>query len=82
MPYRVFFPTNLPPGEKLPVVYLLHGGGGDYRSWSNDSDVSLYALKGLILVMPDGDESYFMNEVESPREKYEDYITKDLLNAV
>jgi S-formylglutathione hydrolase FrmB len=82
MPYRVFFPTNLPPSEKLPVVYLLHGGGGSYRSWSNDSDASHYALKGLILVMPDGDESYFMNEVESPREKYEDYITKDLIADV
>jgi S-formylglutathione hydrolase FrmB len=82
MPYRVFLPANLPPAEKLPVVYLLHGGGNDYRSWSNNSDVSRYALKGLILVMPDGDESYFMNEVESPRDKYEDYITKDLVADV
>ncbi len=82
MPYRVFLPANLPPAEKLPVVYLLHGGGGDFRSWSNDSDVSRYALKGLILVMPEGDESYFMNEVGSPREKYEDYITKDLVSDV
>jgi S-formylglutathione hydrolase FrmB len=82
MPYRVFLPTNLPPTEKLSVVYLLHGGGSSYRSWSNDSDVSRYALKGLILVMPEGDESYFMNEVESPGDKYEDYITKDLIADV
>jgi S-formylglutathione hydrolase FrmB len=82
MPYRVFLPANLPPAEKLPVVYLLHGGGSDFRSWSNDSDVSRYALKGIILVMPEGDESYFMNEVEAPREKYEDYITNDLIADV
>jgi S-formylglutathione hydrolase FrmB len=63
-------------------VYLLHGGGDSFRSWSNKSDVSRYALKGLILVMPDGDESYFMDEVESPREKYEDYITRDLITDV
>jgi len=82
MPYRVLFPPNLPPTERLPVVYLLHGGGNDFRAWSNDSDVSRYALKGLIFVMPEGDESYFMNEVGSPREKYEDYITKDLVADV
>jgi len=82
MPYRVFLPANLPSTGRFPAVYLLHGGGSNFRSWSNDSDVSRYALKGLILVMPDGDESYFMNEVESPRDKYEDYITKDLLADV
>lgn len=82
MPYRVFLPANLTPTAKLPVVYLLHGGGADYRSWSNNSEVSQYALKGLILVMPEGDDSYFMNEAESPREKHEDYITKDLIADV
>lgn len=82
MPYRVFLPANLPPTGRLPVVYLLHGGGSSFRSWSNESDVSRYALKGLILVMPEGDESYFMNEVESPRGKYEDYVTKDLIADV
>jgi S-formylglutathione hydrolase FrmB len=82
MPYRVFRPANQMPGVKLPVVYLLHGGGNDYRSWSVNSGVSQYALRGLILVMPEGDDSYFMNEVGSPRERYEDYITKDLIADV
>lgn len=82
MTYRIFLPANLPPTGKLPVVYLLHGGGDNFSSWSNRSDVSKYALNGLILVMPDGDESYFMNEVESPRERYEDYITNDLIADV
>jgi dipeptidyl aminopeptidase/acylaminoacyl peptidase len=51
MPYRVFLPTNLPSGKKLPAVYLLHGGGSDFRAWSNFSEVSQYARDGLILVM-------------------------------
>jgi len=82
IPYRVYLPALHPPGKKFPVVYLLHGGGADYRSWSNDSDVVHYARTGLILVMPDGDESYYMNEVESPRNRYEDYITGDLIADV
>jgi len=80
--YRVYLPENPAPGQKLPVVYLLHGGGDDYRDWSNKADVAQYASKGLILVMPDGDESYWMNEVEAPRLKYEDFVTQDLIADV
>lgn len=75
VPYRVYLPALHPPGQKFPVIYLLHGGGADYRSWSNQSDVVQYARTGLILVMPDDDESYYMNEVESPRNRYKDYMT-------
>lgn len=82
MPYRVYLPANLPNGRELPAVYLLHGGGDDFRAWSNDSDVAKYALDGLILVMPDGDESYYMNEVEAPEKRYKDYITNDLVADV
>ena len=72
MPYRVFLPDSLPAGRKLPVVYLLHGGDGSFRDWSNDSNVSEYARRGVILVMPEGDFSYYMNAVESPKDRYED----------
>ena len=82
MPFRVYLPASLQAGKELPVVYLLHGGGTDYRSWSNESDVAQYARDGLILVMPEGDESYYMNEVGSPRNKFEDYITQDLIGEV
>jgi putative tributyrin esterase len=80
--YRVYSPASPAPGQRLPVVYLLHGGGEDYCDWSNQSDVAQYAAKGFILVMPDGDESYWMNEVGSPRERYEDFVTKDLIADV
>jgi hypothetical protein len=32
--------------------------------------------------MPEGDSSYYRNAVESPKDKYEDYITKDLIADV
>src|SRR4051794_17697494 len=35
--YRVIMPAKTSPGQKLAVVYLLHGGGGSYRDWSNYS---------------------------------------------
>ena len=84
MTYRVFLPTELTPGQKLPVVYLLHGSGGDYRNWSNYSDVARYAAPSggherLILVMVDGGSSYYMNAAAKPEDKYEDYLAHDLI---
>jgi len=87
MPYRVFLPERLIPGQKLPVVYLLHGGGGGYKDWSNDTDVARYAAPkgesgGMILVMPDGDTSCFVNSAEKPEDRYEDYLVHDLIADV
>jgi putative tributyrin esterase len=82
MQYRVVQPKNGGPDKKLPVVYLLHGGGGGFRDWSNYSDVARLAECGLILVMPEGHSSYFTNAAERPQDRYEDYIVKDLISDV
>lgn len=81
MTYRVFLPAA--PGPRpLPVVYLLHGSGDTYLQWSNRTEVSRQALAGLILVMPPGENSYYMNAAGSPRKRYEDFITRDLISDV
>ena len=82
MPYRVILPKQVPLGQRLPVMYLLHGGGGDFREWTNDSDVARFAERGLILVMPEGESSYYTNSVDRPRDRFEDYIVKDLIADV
>lgn len=82
MQYRVFLPANPVVGRQYPVVYLLHGAGDDFRNWSDNSDVSKYAAEGLILVMPEGDLSYYVNAVETKSDRYEDYITRDLIADV
>lgn len=82
MPYRVFLPAHPDPETKLPVVYLLHGGNGSFRDWSNDSQVSAYAGKGLIIVMPEGEFSYYMNSAENPKNRFEDYTFGDLIADV
>jgi S-formylglutathione hydrolase FrmB len=82
MQYRAFLPEDLAGGQKLPVVYLLHGAGDGFRDWSNYTDVARYARQGAILIMPEGNSSYYMNAVGASRDKYEDYITQDLIADV
>ncbi len=74
MRYRVVLPGSIASDQKLPVAYLLHGGGGDFRDWSNYSDVARFAENKLVLIMPEGNYSYYINAVERPADRYEDYI--------
>jgi len=67
MPYRIIMPVSVPLDKKLPVLYLLHGGGGGFRDWSNYSDVAKFAESALILVTPEGNSSYYVNAVERPK---------------
>jgi putative tributyrin esterase len=82
MPYRVVLPADVSADKKLPVLYLLHGGGGTFRDWSNYSDIAGFAERGLILVMPEGYSSYFTNAAEQPLDRYEDYVVNDLIADV
>ena len=82
MPYRAILPLKISAEKKLPVIYLLHGGGGGYRDWTNYSDVAQYAERGLILIMPEGNESYYVNSADHPEDRYEDYIVHDLIADV
>src|SRR5271167_1394291 len=43
MQYRVVLPVSLAPGQRLPAVYLLHGGGGGFQDWTNESEVARFA---------------------------------------
>jgi putative tributyrin esterase len=80
--YRVYLPEAVAPGAKLPVIYLLHGGGGGFRDWSNYSDVGSYAARGYVLVMPEGESSYWVNAVGGSKERFGDYLTTDLIADV
>ena len=82
MQYRVVTPVTVAAGSKLPVLYLLHGGDGDFRDWTNYSDVARFAERGLILVMPEGDDSYYTNSADHPQDRYEDYVVHDLITDV
>ena len=54
---RVLLPAGYraAPRRRYPVLYLLHGRGSDYRSWTRQGDAeAITARAPMIVVMPDG----------------------------
>ena len=88
MPYFVY----LPPGyeeenRRYPVLYLLHGNSGSYEEWAAyglidraDRMIVAKEILPLIIVLPQGDFSYWMNLVDGPA--YGDYLTRDLVRHI
>jgi S-formylglutathione hydrolase FrmB len=70
------------PERRYPVIYLLHGYGGDYREWERVGVVEEAAGLAAIIVMPEGDQSFYVNHHEKLLERWEDYITQDVVGHV
>lgn len=89
---RMKFDIVLPPGYeqgegRYPVLYLLHGYMQNYTVWGRNLGAAFYAreLGELILVLPDGGNSWFINYArsdEGQRNDWEDYLIEDLVGYV
>ncbi len=69
-------------GKKYPVVYLLHGHSGNYRSWVKDVPTIKKAADelGLIVVCPDGGfNSWYINSPVNDSVKYDTHISEELI---
>jgi len=68
--------------ERYPVVYLLHGYGGNYAQWSTTAPQLAKTADDLkmIFVCPDGGRGswYFDSHIDSSI-RYDSYITKELI---
>ncbi|MDA0927879.1 MAG: alpha/beta hydrolase-fold protein [Proteobacteria bacterium] len=86
------FDIVLPQGydsseERYPVLYLLHGYMQNYTVWGRNLGAAFYArnVEDLILVLPDGGNSWFVNYARSDDgqlNNWEDYIIRDLIPYV
>jgi putative tributyrin esterase len=69
--------------SRYPVLYLLHGYSGNNTDWTQQTNLSQYAARyRLIIVMPDGSNGWYVNSATDPKQKFGDYIIKDLIPYV
>jgi enterochelin esterase-like enzyme len=80
-------PGNQTPGRRFPVLYMLHGGGGR-REWVDygligmaDQAISGGSLTPMIIVLPQGDEGYWVNH-DNGGPRWGDYVSQDLVGYV
>ncbi len=87
MKYNIILPQDYATSsERYPVLYLLHGLGQNYTTWSR-LGVPFYAAEigDLIVVMPDGGNSWYINWAESTdgqKNAWEDHIIEDVVGHV
>ncbi|HZE26659.1 MAG TPA: alpha/beta hydrolase family protein [Terriglobales bacterium] len=81
MRYLVLLPANYSdePTVRYPTLILLHGGFGSPEDWLRSSHLGAYAQGlALVVVMPQGDNSYYVNAALRPADRYQDYMVDDL----
>jgi putative tributyrin esterase len=82
--FNVILPHDYATGDRrFPVLYLLHGFGGHYSDWCTYSHIVEYAKPyEEIIVMPEGANSWYVNNYANPKMQWEDYIIEDLIPYV
>ena len=78
LPYNVILPRGYAfPRRRYPVLYLLHGHGGDHSSWLAHTKLSDYlAAFNLIVVTPEGGQGWYTDSATEDREKFESFVIK------
>lgn len=70
---------------KYPVLYLLHGVQADHTSWTKvirkelPDDATKY---NMIIVCPNGENSWYLDSSVNPASQFETYITKELVESI
>ncbi|WP_322102717.1 alpha/beta hydrolase family protein [Paraburkholderia sp. J41] len=69
---------------RYPVIYVLHGSGGNYADWTANTQIGRLADRyHVILVMPDGGhESWYIDSPFDPRSRYETYVGSEVVSYV
>lgn len=77
----IILPADYNESALYPVIYLLHGYGGDYSSWLKiKPDLPQLATeKQVIFVCPDGLSSWYWDSPVNKDMQFETYVSKDLV---
>lgn len=70
--------------DQYPVLYLLHGHGGCNRDWPDKkADLADCATQySVIIVCPDGKNSWYVDSPVNAQSQYETFVTTDLVQYV
>lgn len=65
--------------QPMPVLYLLHGYGGNHLSWQRITDLRPLAdTWGMLFVCPDGEASWYWDSPLDPASQFETFVSREL----
>lgn len=78
----VVLPAGYSPARRpYGVLYLLHGFGGNRRTWLQRPDLATQLAAGdLVVVLPESGRSWLINDARGRR--YEDYLLREVVPFV
>jgi enterochelin esterase-like enzyme len=88
--YTIYLPFDYETStQSYPVVYLLHGGGGNDVQWIESGEADLTTDKAIanrqippvILVMPDAGFTRYINSYDNAV-RYEDFFFKEFIPSI
>lgn len=70
--------------QSFPVLYLLHGAGGNAKSWARGTAIGELAdFHGFIVICPDGGKtSWFLDSPIDPSYQYETFTSTELVEYI
>ncbi|MBW7892243.1 MAG: esterase family protein [Chitinophagaceae bacterium] len=80
----VILPNQYKQAAALPVVYLLHGYGGNYGVGIKKVDgiKNLADQYNMMIVCPDGVNSWYWDSPVDPQYRYETYVASELIKWI
>ena len=83
MPYTVILPANYETEKEIrfPVIYLLHGLGGDHKV-TKLSSAKYTDQQRVIMVFVEGGKGYYTDSATKRNDKYESYVLSELIPEV
>ncbi|WP_322071779.1 alpha/beta hydrolase [Paraburkholderia bannensis] len=69
---------------RYPVIYVLHGSGGNYADWTSNTQIGKLADRyHVMLVMPDGGhESWYIDSPFDTASRYETYVGTEVVSYI
>jgi len=81
--FTIILPDHYRPPKHYPILYLLHGWGGSHQDWMAKSSIKRYADNlPMFVVMPDAENSWYVDSATEPQNRFETYLMKDLPRAL
>ena len=83
MPLSILVPSNYEELPQIPVLYLLHGHSVHHDAHLLYTDVEEHIEEaGILCVMPEGENSWWINSSLNPKDRYGDYLIEDVIGYI